>query len=61
MPLESSSVTLLIGPEGGFSNAEMEQVRTAGLIPVSLGPRVLRTETAGPAAIAVLQTLSGDF
>ena len=61
IPLESSSVTLLIGPEGGFSDAEMGQVRTAGLTPVRLGPRVLRTETAGPAAIAVLQTISGDF
>jgi len=58
---ESSSISVLIGPEGGFSDEEMEQLQTAGLTPVSLGPRVLRTETAGPAAIAVLQTVSGDF
>jgi 16S rRNA (uracil1498-N3)-methyltransferase len=59
--LESPSVALLIGPEGGFSDAEMEEIRAAGLAPVSLGPRILRAETAGPAAIAVLQAISGDF
>ncbi|MCW8925614.1 MAG: 16S rRNA (uracil(1498)-N(3))-methyltransferase, partial [Xanthomonadales bacterium] len=58
---ESSSISIFIGPEGGISDAEMEQLRTAGLTPVNLGPRVLRTETAGPAAIAVLQSISGDF
>ena len=61
MKLESASIALLSGPEGGFSDAEMGQVRAAGLTPVSLGPRVLRTEPAGPAAIAVLQAISGDI
>lgn len=60
VPLETSCVSLLIGPEGGFSDAELAQVKAAGLTPASLGPRVLRTETAGPAAIAVLQAVSGD-
>jgi 16S rRNA (uracil1498-N3)-methyltransferase len=55
------SVAIVIGPEGGFSKREIESLRAAGVRPVSLGPRVLRTETAGPAAIAVLQTISGDF
>ena len=59
--IESPAISVLVGPEGGFSDAEMEQVRTAGLTPVSLGPRVLRTETAGSAAIAVLQAIAGDF
>lgn len=54
-------VELLIGPEGGISDAETRQLKLAGVKRVSLGPRVLRTETAGPAAIAVLQALLGDF
>jgi 16S rRNA (uracil1498-N3)-methyltransferase len=61
VPIDPPSVALLIGPEGGFSEAEMEQLRATGLSAVSLGPRVLRTETAGPAAIAVLQAISGDI
>jgi len=58
---DSSCISLLIGPEGGFSDAEMAQFKVAGLSPVCLGSRILRTETAGPAAIAVLQTSHGDF
>jgi 16S rRNA (uracil1498-N3)-methyltransferase len=54
-------VAVVIGPEGGFSDREIEAMQAAGVVRVSLGPRVLRTETAGPAAIAVLQTLGGDF
>lgn len=52
---------LVVGPEGGFSEAELQRMRRAGCEPVSLGARVLRTETAGPAALAVLQALWGDF
>jgi 16S rRNA (uracil1498-N3)-methyltransferase len=59
--LAGSVVSLLVGPEGGFSDNELMQLQRAGLSPVALGPRVLRTETAGPAAIAVLQALYGDF
>jgi len=55
------SVSILIGPEGGFADDEMELARQHGITAVSLGPRVLRTETAGPAAIAVLQSKLGDF
>lgn len=54
-------VTLLIGPEGGFTADEANVAQQAGFIPVLLGPRVLRTETAALAGIAALQTLWGDF
>ncbi len=55
------TLSLVIGPEGGFTDEEMQEARNSGLTPMSLGPRVLRTETAGPAAIAVLQAKTGDF
>jgi 16S rRNA (uracil1498-N3)-methyltransferase len=55
------SLTLLVGPESGFSEAELALATAAGFQPASLGPRVLRTETAGLAAIAALQALAGDF
>ncbi len=55
------SVTLLIGPEGGFTPDEALMARHAGFIPVLLGPRVLRTETAALAGITALQTLWGEF
>ncbi|MFZ1643539.1 MAG: 16S rRNA (uracil(1498)-N(3))-methyltransferase [Candidatus Contendobacter sp.] len=54
-------VTLLIGPEGGLSSAETAQARQAGFTGVRLGPRVLRTETAGVAALAAVQALWGDW
>ncbi|WP_040727712.1 16S rRNA (uracil(1498)-N(3))-methyltransferase [Thiomicrorhabdus sp. Kp2] len=54
-------IQLLIGPEGGLTEEEVLQAKQAGLTPVQLGPRVLRTETAGPAIIAIIQTLWGDF
>jgi len=55
------SVSLLIGPEGGLSEAEIEQAIQAGLSPLSLGPRVLRTETAPIAALSILQYQWGDM
>ena len=55
------TVTLLIGPEGGFSDAEYEQAEIAGFKTAGFGPRILRTETAAIAAIAVLQSLHGDL
>jgi len=54
------AVSILVGPEGGFTDEELEGVRSGGVTAVSFGPRVLRTETAGPAAIAVLQSIAGD-
>lgn len=56
-----TKVCLLIGPEGGFSDTEYEDAEFAGFTAVSLGPRVLRTETAALAAISVAQTLWGDL
>ena len=55
------AVTLLVGPEGGLTEDEIAAARLAGFQAVSLGPRVLRTETAGLAAIAAMQALWGDF
>jgi 16S rRNA (uracil1498-N3)-methyltransferase len=60
-PKPEGRVTILIGPEGGFEAEEIEMARLSGFSPVTLGPRVLRTETAALAAIAALQTLWGDF
>jgi len=54
-------ISILVGPEGGFADEELELLVANGVVAVSLGPRVLRTETAGAAAIAVLQAIGGDF
>ena len=54
-------VAVLVGPEGGFSADEIAQVVVAGFLPVHLGPRILRTETAGLAITAILQYLFGDW
>jgi len=51
------SIELLLGPEGGFADTEVAAATAAGFIPVSLGPRILRAETAALAALAVV--LSG--
>jgi len=52
---------LAVGPEGGFSDAELLRMEARGVRPVSIGPRILRTETAAPAAVAVLQAVHGDL
>ena len=54
-------LVMLSGPEGGFSPAEARAAEEAGFVPVRLGPRVLRTETAAVAALAAMQALWGDF
>jgi 16S rRNA (uracil1498-N3)-methyltransferase len=54
-------VTLLTGPEGGFAPAERDVAKAAGFIPVRLGKRILRTETASLAALSAVQMLWGDF
>lgn len=61
MPAPTTPVSLLIGPEGGFEEAELRAAQAAGFQPVSLGPRVLRTETAGLAAIAAMMALWGGI
>jgi 16S rRNA (uracil1498-N3)-methyltransferase len=52
---------LLVGPEGGLTDEERRLAQDFGFLPISLGPRILRTETAPLAALAVLQFLAGDF
>lgn len=52
-------VTLFVGPEGGFSPAEVSRLEGAGLADVHLGPFVLRTETAGPAVVAMTRFALG--
>jgi 16S rRNA (uracil1498-N3)-methyltransferase len=54
-------VELLAGAEAGLADEEAELAQQYGFVPVRLGPRVLRTETAGLAALAALQALWGDF
>ena len=54
-------VAFCVGPEGGFSAEEQDTMRRAQCRFVNLGPRVLRTETAGVAALAAMQTLWGDW
>lgn len=58
---QPAALTLLAGPEGGFSPAERRAALAAGCTGMRLGPRILRTETAAVAALAALQTLYGDF
>jgi 16S rRNA (uracil1498-N3)-methyltransferase len=58
---QSSGMTLLIGPEGGFADAELALSRAQGFTACRLGPRVLRAETAPLAALAVIQALAGDL
>jgi 16S rRNA (uracil1498-N3)-methyltransferase len=53
-------LTLLVGPEGGFAEHEIALARRAGWRALGMGPRVLRTETAGIAALAAMQVLWGD-
>lgn len=57
----AQNLRLYIGPEGGFSGNELDAMSRARCRDIRLGPRVLRTETAGLAAITMLQTLWGDF
>ncbi len=54
-------ITLLSGPEGGFSDIERSLAMEYGFIPIRLGQRILRTETAALAALTAVQTLWGDF
>jgi 16S rRNA (uracil1498-N3)-methyltransferase len=57
----SQELTLLIGPEGGFTPDELQLAQTKGFLPAQLGPRILRTETAAVAALTAVQVLWGDL
>lgn len=61
MSAPAGEVCILIGPEGGFAPEEETAAKSAGFSPLLLGPRILRTETAGLAAIAAMMTLWGDI
>jgi 16S rRNA (uracil1498-N3)-methyltransferase len=57
----STRVELLIGSEGGLDDDEIERAQAVGFVPVRVGPRVLRTETAAVTALSVLQAMWGDL
>ncbi len=61
LPKTTQHIQLLIGAEGGLSQAEIDLATTHGFQSIVLGPRILRTETAALTAIATMQTLWGDF
>jgi 16S rRNA (uracil1498-N3)-methyltransferase len=56
-----AAVEVLVGPEGGLAREEVDAARARGFIVAGLGPRILRTETAAPAAVAILQFTFGDL
>ncbi len=58
---ELGEITIAIGPEGGFSDHEIMAAQNHGFIPLTLGKRILRTETAALAAMGALQMKFGDF
>lgn len=60
-PQAPPSAVLLIGPEGGLSTSEVDAALAAGFLPLSLGPRILRTETAPVVALSLLQHRFGDL
>jgi 16S rRNA (uracil1498-N3)-methyltransferase len=60
-PAPVAAIEILVGPEGGFTPEEEASALAAGFRAVTLGPRVLRTETAGPAMLAALNALWGDW
>lgn len=58
---KSRKFLFLVGPEGGFSEGEISAARGRGFVPVGLGPRILRSETAGVAMLSILQYEFGDW
>jgi 16S rRNA (uracil1498-N3)-methyltransferase len=60
-PAGPDSVLIVLGPEGGFAEEEVRASEAAGFISASLGPRILRAETAAVAACAIVQHLFGDL
>ncbi len=58
---QAASAALLIGPEGGLSAEEIKRAEEHNFMPLTIGPRVLRTETAPIVSISILQSLWGDF
>ena len=60
-PVDVDEIVLVVGPEGGIDGSEFDRLEAAGAVRVRLGDTVLRTSTAGPAALAVLQTRLGRW
>ncbi len=58
---EGKALFLMIGPEGGFAPQEIEELKLGGALPVNLGPRILRSDTAAAAAITLVQAIWGDL
>lgn len=56
-----NEVTIVVGPEGGFAQQEIDSLGSRGFLGVRLGATILRTSSAGPAAIAALMALSGQW
>ena len=61
LAVPAAGAVLAVGPEGGFGERDVAALRAAGFTGLRLGPRILRTETAGLAALAALQALYGDL
>lgn len=61
LALPSGAIELVVGPEGGLTEHDALLLRQAGFAALRLGPRILRTETAGIAALAAIQAIYGDF
>lgn len=61
LPAVKAGVIVVVGPEGGLSEQDVTMLRQADFFGLKLGPRILRTETAGVAVVAALQALHGDF
>lgn len=59
--LRARKISLMVGPEGGFSEQELTLARQAGFTPVNLGPRILRTETVPVVVLSILQFMLGDI
>ncbi|TMQ26115.1 MAG: RNA methyltransferase, partial [Candidatus Rokuibacteriota bacterium] len=55
------SIAVIVGPEGGLAAREIDAARARQFVVTSIGPRVVRTETAGPAIVAILQSRFGDL
>jgi 16S rRNA (uracil1498-N3)-methyltransferase len=55
------TISILLGPEGGLTQPEIQLAKTASFTSVRLGPRILRTETAATAALAIVQSVIGDL
>ena len=56
-----SRLSILVGPEGGFSQKEIKLTRSFGFIPVGLGPRILRTETSALSILSIIQYVKGEI